>query len=201
MENFDGRSVRETKAALEGILFASGDPVPLERLAVSLSVEPEQAEELLRLLAEEYEDERRGFRLLRMEDSYQLCSAPEYAEIIRSALEVRRPTRLAQTSLEVLAIVAYYQPVTRAYIDKVRGVDSSYTVNVLLRRGLIEDCGCLQAVGKPRLYRTTEEFLRAFHLHSLRDLPPLDEGLQPDGSGQIDLMQDSDTARDSDTKA
>ena len=108
-----------------------------------------------------------------MEDSYQLCSAPEYAEIIRRAFEIRKTAKLSQPALEVLAVVAYYQPVTRAQVDQIRGVDSAYTVGLLLDRKLIEECGRLQVPGRPRLYRTTQTFLRSFHISSLEDLPPL----------------------------
>jgi len=108
-----------------------------------------------------------------MEDSYQLCSAPEYGDQIRKAFEIRKPAKLSQPALEVLTIIAYYQPTTRAYVDQIRGVDSSYTVGLLLDRHLIEECGRLQVPGRPRLYRTTQSFLRAFHLNSLEDLPQM----------------------------
>ena len=121
---------------------------------------------------------------MHVEDTWQLCSAPDYADVIRRAFEIRKPAKLSQPALEVLTIVAYYQPVTRAYVDQIRGVDSSYTLGLLLERKLIEECGRLQVPGRPRLYRTTKNFLRAFHLHSLEDLPEL-----PDfgGAGQMRL--------------
>ena len=119
-----------------------------------------------------------------MEDSYQLCSAPEYGDVIRRAFEVRKPAKLSQPALEVLTIIAYYQPTTRAYVDQIRGVDSSYTVGLLLDRHLIEECGRLQVPGRPRLYRTPQAFLRAFHLRSLDDLPEM-PGI--DGDGQLRL--------------
>ena len=124
-------------------------------------------------------------RLVQMNDLLQLCSAPEYADDIRRALEQRKPPKLSQPALEVLAIVAYFQPVTRAYIDQVRGVDSAYTVGLLLDRHLIEECGRLQVPGRPRLYRTTKAFLRAFHLNSLDDLPEI-PGLEADGQLRLD---------------
>ena len=113
-----------------------------------------------------------------MEDSYQLCSAPEYADAIRKAFEVRKPAKLSQPALEALTIIAYYQPTTRAYVDQVWGVDSSYTVGLLLERGLIEECGRLQVPGRPILYRTTKNFLRSFGLTSLDDLPELPSSTQ-----------------------
>ena len=120
-----------------------------------------------------------------MDDSYQLCSAPEYGDIIRRAFEVRKPAKLSQPALEVLTIIAYYQPTTRAYVDQIRGVDSSYTVGLLLDRHLIEECGRLQVPGRPRLYRTTQAFLRAFHLRSLDDLPEM-PGMEGDGQLRLD---------------
>ena len=115
-----------------------------------------------------------------MEDCYQLCSSPDYADLIRKAFEIRKTARLSQPALEVLTIVAYYQPTTRAYVDQVRGVDSSYTVGLLLERGFIEECGRLQVPGRPRLYRTTKKFLRDFHLSSLEELPEM-PGIETDG--------------------
>ena len=117
---------------------------------------------------------------MRMEDSYQLCSSPDYAEIIRRAFEIRKTAKLSQPALEVLAVIAYYQPVTRAQVDQIRGVDSAYTVGLLLDRKMIEECGRLQVPGRPRLYRTTQTFLRSFHISSLEELPPL-PGLEDGG--------------------
>ncbi len=171
--------------AAEGILFASGEPVHISRICMALGTDRPRAEEALRRLGDYYAYERRGIRLVRMEDSYQLCSAPEYAEIIRRAFEIRKTAKLSQPALEVLAIAAYYQPVTRAQVDQIRGVDSAYTIGLLLDRGLIEECGQLQAPGRPRLYRTTQGFLRAFHLASLEELPPL-PGVEEGGQMRLD---------------
>ena len=135
---------------------------------------------MLQKLGDHYAYERRGIRLVRMEDCYQLCSSPDYADLIRKAFEIRKTARLSQPALEVLTIVAYYQPTTRAYVDQVRGVDSSYTVGLLLERGFIEECGRLQVPGRPRLYRTTKKFLRDFHLSSLEELPEM-PGIETDG--------------------
>ena len=110
---------------------------------------------------------------------------PEYGDIIRKAFEIRKPAKLSQPALEVLTIIAYYQPTTRAYVDQIRGVDSSYTVGLLLERKLIEECGRLQVPGRPHLYRTTKAFLRAFHLNSLEDLPEM-PGLEADGQLRLD---------------
>ena len=176
--------MKEIESAMEGILFASGEPVAIDRICLALDIDRATAELVLQKLSDYYAYERRGIRLVRMEESYQLCSSPEYADVIRRAFEIRKPAKLSQPALEVLAIIAYYQPTTRAYVDQVRGVDSSYTVGLLLDRHLIEECGRLQVPGRPRLYRTTKAFLRAFHLNSLEDLPEM-PGLETDGQLRI----------------
>ncbi len=179
--------MREMEAAAEGILFAAGESVEIKRLCLALDADRSTVEEILRRLGDHYAFERRGIRLICMEDSYQLCSAPDYADVIRKAFEIRKPARLSQPALEVLTIIAYYQPTTRAYVDQVRGVDSAYTVGLLLERGLIEECGRLQVPGRPILYRTTKHFLRSFHLNSLDDLPEI-PGLESEG--QLRLGED-----------
>ena len=153
--------LREVEAAVEAILFAAGEPLPIERICLALDLDRPTAEQVLQKLGDHYAYERRGIRLVRMEDCYQLCSSPDYADLIRKAFEIRKTARLSQPALEVLTIVAYYQPTTRAYVDQVRGVDSSYTVSLLLERGFIEECGRLQVPGRPRLYRTTLSSLLA----------------------------------------
>jgi len=169
---------------MEGILFASGEPVGIDRICLALELDRPTAEQLLHRLADYYAYERRGIRLVRMEDSYQLCSSPDYADVIRKAFEIRKSAKLSQPALEVLTIIAYYQPTTRAFVDQVRGVDSSYTMGLLLERKLIEECGHLQVPGRPRLYRTTKEFLRVFHIASLEELPEM-PGLEQDGQLRI----------------
>lgn len=178
------RNPKELEAAVEAILFASGEPVQTERICTALGLECQETEQVLQNLMSYYAYERRGIRLLKLEDCWQLCSAPDYAEMIRQAFEIRKPAKLSQPALEVLAIIAYYQPVTRAYVDQIRGVDSAYTVGLLLERKLIEECGRLQAPGRPRQYRTTKNFLRAFHLGSLEELPELPES---EAEGQMRL--------------
>ena len=184
----DTLEMKEIEAAIEGILFASGEPVSADRICVAMDMDKPTVELVLQKLMDYYAYERRGMRLLRMEDSYQLCSAPDYADIIRKAFEIRKPAKLSQPALEVLTIIAYYQPTTRAYVDQIRGVDSSYTVGLLLERHLIEECGRLQVPGRPRLYRTTQAFLRAFHLNSLDDLPEM-PGLDGDGQMRLDEIE------------
>ncbi len=177
--------MKEIESAVEGILFASGEPVQTDRICVALEMDRPTVEQVLQKLMDYYAYERRGIRLLRMEDTWQLCSAPDYADVIRKAFEIRKPAKLSQPALEVLTIIAYYQPTTRAYVDQIRGVDSSYTVGLLLDRHLIEECGRLQVPGRPRLYRTTQAFLRAFHLNSLEELPQL-PGMEADGQLRLD---------------
>lgn len=180
---------KEIESAVEAILFASGEPVQTERVCVALGLERPAAEQILQRLMDYYAYERRGMRLLHMEDSWQLCSAPDHADAVRRAFEIRKPAKLSQPALEVLTIIAYYQPATRAYVDQIRGVDSSYTISLLLDRKLIEECGRLQVPGRPRLYRTTRQFLRAFHLTDLEDLPELpDFGVE----GQMRLNENGE---------
>ena len=176
--------IKELDAAVEGILFAAGEPIHIDRICLALDLDKLSVQQILQRLGDYYAFERRGIRLVRMEDSYQLCSAPEYADMIRRAFEIRKTAKLSQPALEVLAIIAYYQPTTRAYVDQIRGVDSSYTVGLLVERKLIEECGRLQVPGRPRLYRTTKNFLRHFHLTAREDLPSL-PGLEPEGQVQL----------------
>ena len=188
--------MKEIESAVEGILFASGEPVQTDRICVALEMDRPTGEQVLQKLMDYYAYERRGIRLLHMEDTWQLCSAPDYADVIRKAFEIRKPAKLSQPALEVLTIIAYYQPTTRAYVDQIRGVDSAYTIGLLLDRKLIEECGRLQVPGRPRLYRTTKQFLRAFHLTSLDDLPEL-----PDlgGEGQMRIGEDGQIVDPADT--
>ena len=177
---------REIQSALEAILFAAGEPVPVRRIAAALNLEPEDVEQAADALANQYGFDRRGMRIVRLDDCYQMCSSPEYADLIRLILETRKPPQLSQPALEVLAVVAYFQPVTRAYIEQVRGVDCTYTVKTLVERGLIEEAGRLEVPGRPMLFRTTKVFLRTFGLKSLMDLPELPEK-QPDLDTQAQL--------------
>jgi segregation and condensation protein B len=174
--------ISDIEGAIEGILFASGDPVAVERIASVMGIEQKLVADVAGRMSDRYGFERRGVRIVRIEDSLQMCSSPEYADIIRLTLESGKQPRLSQTALEVLAVVAYFQPTTRAYIEQVRGVDSSYTVSLLQNRGLIEPVGRLDAPGRPITYGTTAGFLRTFGVVSLDELPELpgvpDEGEQ-----------------------
>ncbi|MGN8897396.1 SMC-Scp complex subunit ScpB [Flavonifractor sp. HCP28S3_F3] len=180
--------LKEIESAIEGILFAAGEPVGVERLCLALDIDRSTADAVCQRLADYYSYERRGIRLLRLDSSYQLCSAPEFAHNIRRAFESRRPAKLSQPALEVLAIIAYYQPATRAYVDQIRGVDSSYTVSLLLERELIEECGRLAVPGRPIQYRTTQNFLRSFGLSSLDELPELPNAAPEDGQLTLEMQ-------------
>ena len=163
-------------------------PVGVERLCLALDIDRITADSVCQRLADAYRYERRGIRLVRLDNSYQLCSAPEFADCIRRAFESRRPARLSQPALEVLAIIAYYQPATRAYVDQIRGVDSSYTVSLLLERDLIEECGRLAVPGRPIQYRTTQTFLRSFGLSNLDELPELPNTTPEDGQLTLEMQ-------------
>lgn len=180
--------VKELESAIESILFAAGDAVGVERICMTLEADRATVDTVCQRLSDQYSYERRGIRLIRLENSYQLCTAPEYADYIRKAFESRRPARLSQSALEVMAIIAYYQPTTRAYVDQIRGVDSSYTVGLLLERDLIEECGRLAVPGRPILYRTTQTFLRSFGLSNLEELPELPSASAEDGQITMEMQ-------------
>jgi len=181
--------LKELESALESILFAAGEPVGVERLCLGLDVDRATMDAVAQRLMDQYSYERRGLRLIRLENSYQLCSAPEYASYVRKTLENRKPARLSQPALEVLAVIAYYQPVTRAYVDQIRGVDSSYTVGLLLERELIQECGRLAVPGRPILYQTTKNFLRSFGMASLEELPELPDSSKEGGQMTLELEE------------
>ena len=162
-------SVQDIQRAVEAILFAAGYPVKYEKLSEVIGLPQRDLRALISAMAEDYRD--RGIQLLMYPDACQLTTREVFAPYIREALGIKRGGNLSNSSLEVLAVVAYNQPVTRAYVDTVRGVDSSYAVTSLLDKGLIEAVGRLDAPGRPMLYGTTEKFLRVFGLSSLADLP------------------------------
>lgn len=176
--------------ALEAMLFAHGEPVELERLADALHAEPIQTQILLEKLQKQYDERDSGMVLLNFEDRWQMATRPYYGEVVKRILDTRRNAPLSPAALEVLAVIAYNQPVSRSFIEQVRGVDSSSTVAKLLDKGLIEEAGRLDLPGKPVSFRVTDTFLRVFGLGSLADLPPLHEeepsGLEPDAEDPQD---------------
>lgn len=165
--------IKQYQAALEAILFASGEPMSLSRLAQALELDEETTGRLADDWVQDVNTRQGGITALRLEDSYQLCSSKEYAAYVRRAMEIRRNAPLSQAAMEVLAIIAYNQPVTRPFVEQVRGVDCSGVMQSLQQKGLIEEKGRLDLPGRPLLYGTTQSFLRCFGLNSPEQLPPL----------------------------
>ncbi|MDO4418949.1 MAG: SMC-Scp complex subunit ScpB [Ruminococcus sp.] len=174
-------SDRNFKCAIEAILFASGDSVSVDRIATALELTKKEAEKLLDELMAEYIAAQRGITIIKLENSYQMVSVKEYAKEIRTVMDLRRNTPLSQAALEVLAVIAYNQPVTKAFVEQVRGVDCSGVIGSLTTKDLIEEKGRLELPGRPLIYGTTENFLRCFSLSSLDDLPEPPEKVNPDG--------------------
>ena len=166
---------KELARICEAILFAAGEPVETERLSFAAETDPDEVRSAMKELMDLYAFERRGIRILRLEDSWQMCSQSNLAPWVTKALETRKPPRLSASQLETLTIIAYYQPTTKAFVEKLRGVDSAYSVAALLNKKLIEENGRLEAPGRPILYRTTPDFLRTFGLESLADLPEMEK--------------------------
>lgn len=160
---------------LEAILFASGERMEITRLAVAVGVESRDIEDAANALADRLAYERRGIRIIRLERGYQMVSSGEMADYVTRALETRKPPKLSSSQLEALTIIAYYQPATKAMVEQIRGVDSSYSVAALLNKKLIEEAGRLNVPGRPIQYRTTPDFLRTFGLSSLEELPPIEK--------------------------
>ena len=177
MDNIQNEEIKQIDSknlekAIEAILFAAGHPVTYAKLGEVLGYFEAQIKKKVMAFAEKYNDnDRRGIMLLAFENSCQLCTREEFLPYIKAALGIRKGGNLSNSSLEVLAIVAYNQPTTRAFIDDVRGVDSAYIVGSLLEKNLIEVCGRLDVPGRPNLYRTTATFLRCFGIESLEQLP------------------------------
>lgn len=163
----------ELKCAIEAILFANGTPVPLDMISKAIEVKPSQTKKLIEEIMQDYNSDSHGIAVIRLEESYQMCNKKEYGEYIRRVMDIKRNSPLSQAALEVLAVIAYNQPVTKAFVEQVRGVDCSGVIGSLTTKGLIEEKGRLELPGRPLLYGTTENFLRCFQIESLDDLPPL----------------------------
>ena len=163
----------QTLSALEAVIFASGEPISIDRLSEVLEIAPERIEKLAVELSEKLDKNMSGVKLVRLENTYQLATRSDFSEYIKKAFDIKRHTPLSPAALEVLAVIAYNQPVTRSFIEQVRGVDCSGVITTLVEKGLIEECGRLDLPGKPLLYRTTKNFLRSFSISDLRELPPL----------------------------
>ncbi len=164
----------EIRRSIEAILFAAGEPVQADRIAQVMGLSPETIHQECRHLQDSYSFDRRGIRILRLDNAYQMVSAPEQSDLIVKTLETRKPPRLSASALETLTVIAYYQPATKALVEQIRGVDSSYTISALLNKNLIAEQGRLNVPGRPILYGTTPDFLRTFGLSSLDELPEAD---------------------------
>lgn len=166
-------TVSEIKSAIEAVLFASGDSVELSRIEESLEITKEESEEAIKSLIEDYNKSDRGLKIVKLNESYQMSTKKEHAPVIRTVMDMRRNMPLSQAALEVLAVVAYNQPVTKAFIEQIRGVDCSGVIGSLTTKDLIEEKGRLELPGRPLLYGTTENFLRCFSISELEELPSL----------------------------
>ena len=165
----------ELQRILEAILFAAGERMDTSRLAAVLETDEAEIVAAMDALADQLAFERRGIRIIRLENGYQMVSSGEMADYVTKALETRKPPKLSSSQLETLTIIAYYQPATKAMVEQIRGVDSAYSVAALINKKLIEEAGRLNVPGRPIQYKTTPDFLRTFGLSSLEELPPIDK--------------------------
>lgn len=177
----------ELTGKIEAIIFAAGEPISLDRIAQVLGIRTYAVEELLESLCEKYNTPTSGVHLLKLEGSAQFCTNPAFIEPVRGALDLKRNTPLSQAAMEVLAVIAYNQPVTKAFVEQVRGVDCSGVIGSLMQKGLLEERGRLELPGRPLLYGTTDTFLRCFQLSSINDLPP-----PPQNEGEAETQPDDD---------
>lgn len=183
----DGMNI---SAAIEAVLFSSGAPVEAARIAGALEITENEVQERVSALVDDYKTAERGITIIRLGNSYQMVSCKQYAPQIRTVMDLRRNTPLSQAALEVLAVIAYNQPVTKAFVEQVRGVDCSGVIGSLTTKGLIEEKGRIELPGRPLLYGTTESFLRCFNISSLDELPPLPEDNEKPGAQEHDEQLD-----------
>lgn len=187
-------TVKELIPAFEAVLFSAGEPLSIDRFSQVFEIEPETVTEVMEKLSEKLDSGKSGIQLLRMENMYQLATREKYADYIKKTFDIKRRTPLSPAALEVLAVVAYNQPVTKSFIEQVRGVDCSGVVTTLVEKGLIEERGRLELPGRPLLYGTTKNFLRCFSMSDLSELPPLpkNENDQRDVAEQLPMEEDSE---------
>ena len=164
----------QLQRAIEAILFAAGEAVETARLAYALQTDAQEVAQAAQALADKYAYERRGVRIIRLEGAFQMVSSGEMADFVTKALETRKPPKLSGAQLESLTIIAYYQPATKAMVEQIRGVDSSYSISALMNKKLICEAGRLNVPGRPIQYATTPDFLRTFGLNSLDELPEIE---------------------------
>ena len=164
---------QEFSAAFEAVIFASGEPISIERLCQIFEISSEKVQEIAEDLSDKLEKGKRGIKLLKLQNTYQLSTEEKYAEYIKKTFEIKRRTPLSPAALEVLAVIAYNQPVTKSFIEQVRGVDCSSVVTNLVEKGLVEERGRLELPGRPLLYGTTKNFLRCFSISDLSELPAI----------------------------
>lgn len=176
--------IKDKLGAIEAILFASGEPIEIYRLSEASGVDAGTLPSMIRLLNERYDDYGSGVCIKKLDSSYQMCTREEFGEQVRAALETKRSAPLSNAAMEALTIIAYNQPVSKGFVENVRGIDSSSVINNLVEKGLVEEAGRLDVPGKPIVYRTTSVFLRSFGLSSTADLPPL--------PGQSDLVLETE---------
>nr|WP_316625010.1 SMC-Scp complex subunit ScpB [uncultured Ruminococcus sp.] len=188
---------KEYRSAIEAILFSAGDPVDIKRLSEALELPESSVQTQLDILMGEYAELDRGITVIRLNDSYQMVTVKAYAPQVRKAMDLRRNIPLSQAAMEVLAVIAYNQPVTKSFVEQVRGVDCSGVIGSLTSKGLIEERGRLELPGRPLLYGTTDHFLRCFSISSLDELPPIpkDEDKGDRGS-QLSIFDDEKRSED-----
>ncbi len=172
--------LNEELSVVEAILFASGDPIEKSRLAQASGIEEETVEKIINMLNDRYEENESALMIIKLSDSFQLCVREKFIDYIRAAMETRKAAPLSPAAMEVLTIIAYNQPVTKGFVEHIRGTDSSSVVNSLVEKNLLEEAGRLDVPGRPIAYKTTAAFLRSFQLSSLDDLPAV-----PNGDSQV----------------
>ena len=165
----------QLQRAIEAILFAAGERIEVSRLAMALETDENEIVAATDALADSLSFDRRGIRILKLDAGYQMVSSGEMADFVTKALETRKPPKLSASQLEALTIIAYYQPATKAMVEQIRGVDSSYSISALLNKKLIEEAGRLNVPGRPIQYKTTPDFLRTFGISSLEELPEIEK--------------------------
>ncbi len=183
----------ELISAMEAVLFASGEPVSIDRISLVFDLSPEKTEKMLTALGERLNEQKSALELIRLENTYQLTTRKTYAEYVKKAFDIRRKTPLSGAALEVLAVIAYNQPVTKSFVEQVRGVDCSGVIGTLVEKELIEERGRLELPGRPLLYGTTKNFLRCFSISDLSELPELPKSQQVnvgDMGEQLEMISD-----------